>query len=282
MARTSLSRKIFFRFIIAIIAVGGATLYLTLDWFSRNSLHEAREMVRQDLFSLKQMLASRMEAYSSLLAAVASPLRKNDVETMIFGFQTACRVQEFDFGGYFSAKTGQGFRIRTLEPSDQRSFFARYWKMSGARNGCILLPLEELDRENLVKAGVMRRTVETIPPEGLPFDRNRLLAMVSWNEFSRPGQSDKLVFYAGRILSFDSVTFDRFGEILFGAATFEGKPAITLTLFQNGRRVATNVAKTYGIFWFICVLWSFWTAESITDWLGMWSALGGAWSVCGP
>ncbi len=247
MARTSLSRKIFYRFIIVIALVGGATLYLTLDWFSRNSLREAREMVGQDLFSLKQMLASRMEAYSNLLAAVASPLRKNDVETMIYGFQTACRVQEFDFGGYFSARTGQGFRIRTLDPSDRQSFFYRYWRMSGAKNGYILLPLEELARENLVKAGVMRRTVETIPPEGPPFDRGRLLAMVAWSEFSRPGKSDdKLVFYAGRIVAFDSVTFDRFGEILFGAAVFEGKPAITLTLFQNGRRIATNVLDERG------------------------------------
>jgi hypothetical protein len=44
------------------------------------------------------------------------------------------------------------------------------------------------------------------------------------------------------------------------------------------RGFALIVAKTYEMFWFICVLWSFWTAESIRDWLGLWSALGGAYT----
>jgi hypothetical protein len=44
------------------------------------------------------------------------------------------------------------------------------------------------------------------------------------------------------------------------------------------RGFALIVAKTYAMFWFICVLWSFWTAESIRDWLGLWSALGGAYT----
>jgi len=61
-------------------------------------------------------------------------------------------------------------------------------------------------------------------------------------------------------------------EIKRGRSRSLGQQAV------SWRRVAMTVAKTYGIFWFICVLWSFWTAESIGDWLGMWSALGGAWS----
>jgi hypothetical protein len=39
--------------------------------------------------------------------------------------------------------------------------------------------------------------------------------------------------------------------------------------------VAVRAAKTYATFWFICILWSFWTAESLNDWMSLWSALGG-------
>jgi D-alanyl-lipoteichoic acid acyltransferase DltB (MBOAT superfamily) len=42
---------------------------------------------------------------------------------------------------------------------------------------------------------------------------------------------------------------------------------------------ALTVAKTYGTFWFICILWSFWTSESITDWLALWPALKGPYTL---
>jgi D-alanyl-lipoteichoic acid acyltransferase DltB (MBOAT superfamily) len=45
------------------------------------------------------------------------------------------------------------------------------------------------------------------------------------------------------------------------------------------RDVAVRVAKTYGMFWFICVLWSFWTAESLRDWIAMFSALAGNYTA---
>jgi D-alanyl-lipoteichoic acid acyltransferase DltB (MBOAT superfamily) len=41
---------------------------------------------------------------------------------------------------------------------------------------------------------------------------------------------------------------------------------------------AVTVAKTYATFWFICILWSFWTSESIGEWLALWDALGGDFS----
>jgi hypothetical protein len=37
--------------------------------------------------------------------------------------------------------------------------------------------------------------------------------------------------------------------------------------------------KTFATFWFICVLWSFWTSESIGDWLSLWSALRGPYTA---
>ena len=45
--------------------------------------------------------------------------------------------------------------------------------------------------------------------------------------------------------------------------------------------MAVTAAKTHATFWFICVLWSFWTAEPITDWLSLWSALKGPYTLVG-
>jgi D-alanyl-lipoteichoic acid acyltransferase DltB (MBOAT superfamily) len=44
---------------------------------------------------------------------------------------------------------------------------------------------------------------------------------------------------------------------------------------RTWRSVAGTVLRTYATFWFICILWSFWTAESVSDWLSLWTALGG-------
>lgn len=42
--------------------------------------------------------------------------------------------------------------------------------------------------------------------------------------------------------------------------------------------VALRVAKTYAMFWFICLLWSFWTAESVRDWASLFSAVRGEYT----
>lgn len=45
------------------------------------------------------------------------------------------------------------------------------------------------------------------------------------------------------------------------------------------RTTALLVLKSYLTFWFIAVLWSFWTAENLTDWVSLWSALKGRYTV---
>jgi D-alanyl-lipoteichoic acid acyltransferase DltB (MBOAT superfamily) len=62
-------------------------------------------------------------------------------------------------------------------------------------------------------------------------------------------------------------------EIKHGRNRTLGKPEWTW------RRGALVVAKTYATFWLICVLWSLWTSESLADWLSLWSALGGAYTI---
>lgn len=58
-------------------------------------------------------------------------------------------------------------------------------------------------------------------------------------------------------------------EIKYGRKRRLGAPVF------SWRSMALTVLKTYATFWFICVLWSFWTSDSIADWLGLWSALKG-------
>lgn len=44
---------------------------------------------------------------------------------------------------------------------------------------------------------------------------------------------------------------------------------------QTWRSLGVTTLKTFAVFWCICVLWSFWTAESIPEWLSLWTSLGG-------
>ncbi len=44
---------------------------------------------------------------------------------------------------------------------------------------------------------------------------------------------------------------------------------------QTWRGLCVLTLKSFATFWFICVLWSFWTTESISGWFSLWSALGG-------
>ncbi len=62
-------------------------------------------------------------------------------------------------------------------------------------------------------------------------------------------------------------------EMKHGRTRSLGKPA------RTWRDTAVLVAKTYATFWFICVLWSFWTAESLATWFAMWAALGGTYTI---
>jgi D-alanyl-lipoteichoic acid acyltransferase DltB (MBOAT superfamily) len=61
-------------------------------------------------------------------------------------------------------------------------------------------------------------------------------------------------------------------EIKFGRSRSLGAPA------WSARGVAINVLKAYATFWFICVLWSFWTSESIGSWWSMWQAVKGPYT----
>lgn len=62
-------------------------------------------------------------------------------------------------------------------------------------------------------------------------------------------------------------------EMKHGRARSLGAPV------RTWRTTATLVFKTYATFWFICVLWSFWTTESLSAWASLWSALGGQYTI---
>ncbi|HWI13373.1 MAG TPA: hypothetical protein VNT02_03935, partial [Burkholderiales bacterium] len=71
------------------------------------------------------------------------------------------------------------------------------------------------------------------------------------------------------------------GVLVVANSLYEMKHGRTRSLGRptwTWRQGAVLAAKTYATFWFICVLWSFWTAESIPHWLSLWGALGGEWT----
>ena len=58
-------------------------------------------------------------------------------------------------------------------------------------------------------------------------------------------------------------------ELKYGRSRSLGKTK------QTWRSLGVLTLKSFATFWFICVLWSFWTAESLSDWFSLWSALEG-------
>ncbi|HXX85973.1 MAG TPA: hypothetical protein VEN29_18590 [Casimicrobiaceae bacterium] len=57
-------------------------------------------------------------------------------------------------------------------------------------------------------------------------------------------------------------------ELKYGRDRGFGKAA------QSWRSLGVATLKTFATFWVICVLWSFWTADSLSEWLSLWPALG--------
>jgi D-alanyl-lipoteichoic acid acyltransferase DltB (MBOAT superfamily) len=45
------------------------------------------------------------------------------------------------------------------------------------------------------------------------------------------------------------------------------------------RAVGLLTLKSYATFWFICLLWSFWTSDKLDDWMAIWDSVRGEWTV---
>jgi D-alanyl-lipoteichoic acid acyltransferase DltB (MBOAT superfamily) len=72
------------------------------------------------------------------------------------------------------------------------------------------------------------------------------------------------------------------GALVVANSLYEMKHGRSRSLKTTGlgwRKTAAGILKSYAVFWFICVLWSFWTAESISDWLSLWSSLNGGYTA---
>lgn len=48
---------------------------------------------------------------------------------------------------------------------------------------------------------------------------------------------------------------------------------------QTWRSIMRLTLQRYATFWAICIVWSFWTADSLVAWWALWPALGGTWSL---
>ena len=62
-------------------------------------------------------------------------------------------------------------------------------------------------------------------------------------------------------------------EMKYGRKRSLGKPKF------SWRAVGVLTLKSYATFWFICVLWSFWTSEHLDHWQALWRALSGEYTA---
>ena len=67
------------------------------------------------------------------------------------------------------------------------------------------------------------------------------------------------------------------GMLVVGNSLWEAKHGRDRSLGKKAgtfRSISMTMLKTAGMFAFICILWSFWTSESIAEWLSLWKAVG--------
>lgn len=62
-------------------------------------------------------------------------------------------------------------------------------------------------------------------------------------------------------------------EIKYGRRRSLGTPKF------SWRLVGVTTLKSYVTFWVLCILWSFWTADSVDDWTSLWGALAGEYNL---
>lgn len=242
----TLQTKIFLRFIVVIGLLCVPAVLLTLQWHDRLARGEAQARVGQKLASVRQVLADRVEADAEMLAALAPAVTGCPGARVTEEVRAAFRAAGFDFGGVLDTRSGRGERFLSPAPLDGFSFFFRQWRERGSDGGFVLVPLDELTRENPARAADIRAGLGAVPTGGAPFDRGSLLASLAWKAVSPSGGGPGLVLYAGRVLCFDNRRVDRLAERVIEPHTFRGKPTATVTLFQGGRRVATNVVDPDG------------------------------------
>ena len=80
------------------------------------------------------------------------------------------------------------------------------------------------------------------------------------------------------LVSQDMLFWTILGVLVVINAIYEDRHGRERTLgktTRGWRSLARRMLQTFGTFTVICVLWSFWTSESLTDWFTLWSALGG-------
>ncbi|MBP7867673.1 MAG: cache domain-containing protein [Acidobacteria bacterium] len=242
----TLQKKIFLRFIVVIGLLCVPAVLLTLQWHDRLARGEAQARVSQKLASVRQVLGDRIEADAELLAALAPAVAGRPGAGVTEEVRAAFRAGGFDFGGVMDLSAGGGERFLSAATLDGSSFFCRQWRERGPESGFVLVPLDELTRENPARAAELRAGLGAIPAAGAPFDRGVLLASLAWKAVTGVAGGPGSVVYAGRVLCFDNPRVDRLAERVIEPHVFRGKPTATVTLFQGGRRVATNVVDPGG------------------------------------
>jgi D-alanyl-lipoteichoic acid acyltransferase DltB (MBOAT superfamily) len=72
------------------------------------------------------------------------------------------------------------------------------------------------------------------------------------------------------------------GLLVVANALYESRYGRSRTLGKqkfSWRTTWIRTLKGYATFWFICILWSFWTTENLDDWLSLWRALDGKYTI---
>jgi two-component system, NtrC family, sensor kinase len=121
---------------------------------------------------------------------------------------------------------------------------AAYRRAAGLGGSRIVAP------EELVELTGTQREITVLPTEHAYQSDMEVLRSALAKEYALPIYAEdgsiEAVVYAGRIVNRNYEIVDRIRRLIYGQALYRGKPSGTVTIFQDGIRVATNVLDKQG------------------------------------
>lgn len=245
MPHRPLRQQIFLRFLAIVALMGIPALAAAIYWFGETVQKEALDRVQQDLLAAHKVVAARILADGEVLDSLGRSL---DASGYLDSGEASAvaRTCGFDVMGMFSPDSRTGQRLLSGRPIDPSSDVILKWSRLSGGGGFMLLPLSELVEENPGRALNILHQQKLFPERGLDFRRDQVLLAMSWAESpARAGRGPR-VLYAGRVINLNQGLVENLRSLVFQDESHRGRPVGTVTLFQGGVRVATNVVGPDG------------------------------------
>jgi len=252
-----LRTRIFANFVLVIALFGVLGAVMAAVIISRMVVNEAQRRVSLNLRSAWSVLKSRQEQKRALLEVlgtsdrVAAALAATDTAPLRLRFESILKSGELDFFGV-TDRSGRVI-LRARQPYNTGDDLSNDPLVSRALRGQTVKGFEVLPKQRLDVEGdglgVQAFTVFEPTPLAKPSPKESEsagLAMVAAAPARDSAGNVIGAIYAGALLNRNNTLVDQIRSIVFENQLYNGRQLGTVTIFQWGVRVATNVERANG------------------------------------